>query len=203
MSKLISVLEKLNVLEKVETEITNNNSKNITTEKNITEEVIAINPEKYPDQKISSKEIKESNTTKENMDKNFTILDIYTMYGIYPSNNNTIFLLGKFINALPENLPHDIRKESVINITKATNLDLNELIKDGDIRLNILNEFTKKYHAAVNTNINEYKTEISKLKELISSYEKQIEAKEIMLEDQDNQIKYESQKLNNIINFFK
>ena len=50
------------------------------------------------------------------------------------SNINTVFMLQNLINALPQDLPKDVIKQSVINIINASNIDLNELISDGEQR---------------------------------------------------------------------
>ncbi|WP_315113529.1 hypothetical protein [Clostridium intestinale] len=211
MSKLISVLEKLNVVEKVQQEVSNNDS----TNKNIIKKE-ASPKEASPkeDSKISVSTQQETkvftsptphknNFENSTIDKSLDISEIYALFGIDSNKTNTIFMLGQFINAIPESLPHDIRKESVMNILTAAKSNFTDLIKDGEIRLNTLNDFTAKFHDTVNSKIDEYNMEISKLKSLISDYEIKIENKKNMLSKQDSTVKYELQKINSIINFFK
>lgn len=111
-------------------------------------------------------------------------------------------MLGNFINALPENLPHGVRKKSIISIINSSNMDLYKLISDGEERLNILKQFSKEYYASTTIKIEDYRNEIAQLRKLISNYEEQIRTSENLLKEQDNTIKYEEERINNIINFF-
>ncbi|NLM44969.1 MAG: hypothetical protein GX201_13315, partial [Clostridiales bacterium] len=135
-------------------------------------------------------------------DKNKTIEEIYASYELVNSNINTIFMLGNFINALPENLPYEVRKSSVMNIINASNTNINILMSDGERRLKALNEFANDYNSAVKNIIYKHKEEIEKLKQMINYYEEEIMAKQKMLEEQNNIIKYEIQRINNIMGFF-
>jgi hypothetical protein len=206
MSKLISVLEKLNVVEKVQQEVSNNDS---TNKSNIKKEAspkedLKISVSKHQETKVfTSPTPPRNNFENSTIDKSLDISEIYALFGIDSNKTNTIFMLGQFINAIPESLPHDIRKESVMNILTAAKSNFTDLIKDGEIRLNTLNDFTEKFHDTVNSKIDEYNMEISKLKSLISDYEIKIENKKNMLSKQDSTVKYELQKINSIINFFK
>ncbi|MBL4934129.1 hypothetical protein [Clostridium paridis] len=218
MSKFMSVLEKLNVIEKVDNEASidfkssienienhNNDAEIDGGVENMVLEMDENVPSEVTNYEGSLENISESttNASNETIDKNFIVDDIYSMYSINSSNSNTIFTLGKFIDAIPESLPSDVRKESVINIINAANSNLNDLLNDGKTRLDVLNKFSEKYQKTINTSIAEYKAEIDKLKDLISSYENQIKSKETMLDEQNNIIKFETQKLTNIFNFFK
>ena len=200
MSKLISVLEKLNVVEKVQQEVSNNDS---TNKNNIKKETSSVEDSKVSVSKQQETKVFTTPTPPKNnlkngtIDKSLDISEIYALFGIDSNKTNTIFMLGQFINAIPE------RKESVMNILTAAKSNFTDFIKDGEIRLNTLNDFTEKFHDTVNSKIDEYNMEISKLKSLISDYEIKIENKKNMLSKQDSTVKYELQKINSIINFFK
>ena len=203
MPKLISVLEKLNVVERVQEEKPSNDindkKKDDTLNQNL-KPPVSLEPTNKSSSNVSTTKISVENNTP---DKSLDIAEIYSLFGMDPSSTNNIFMLGKFINAIPESLPQDVRKESVMNILIAANSNFNNLIEDGEARLNTLNEFTQKFHETVNSKIDEYNIEISKLKSLISDYESKIENKKSMLSKQDSTVKYELQKINSIINFFK
>lgn len=206
MSKLISVLEKLNVVEKVQQEVSNNDStnKNIIKKEASPKEDSKVSVSKHQEAEVFTDPTPPKNNFENStIDKSLDISEIYALFGIDSNKTNTIFMLGQFINAIPESLPHDIRKESVMNILTAAKSNFTDLIKDGKIRLNTLNDFTEKFHDTVNSKIDEYNMEISKLKSLISDYEIKIENKKNMLSKQDSTVKYELQKINSIINFFK
>lgn len=208
MSKFMSVLEKIRVVEKANDE--NSNSSNATENQIIHQaasQKIDNNKEQQETNVKSFKApIKSNNTSlqdKSRYEKNKTIDEIYSAYDLENGNLNTIFMLGNFINALPENLPYAVKKSSVMSIINASNTNLNELINDGEKRLKVLGQFANDYSAAVNNIILRNKEEIKKLKQMIEYYEAEIQIKETMLDEQNNIIKYETQRINNIISFFR
>jgi hypothetical protein len=135
-------------------------------------------------------------------EKKMMINEIYSLNGLENSNINTVFMLQNLINALPQNLPKDVLKQSVINITNASNIDLNELMSDGKQRLEVLAKVMDGYYNETNRRITEYKQEISRLSSLIKNCQEQIKIKENMLEEQIYEMKYESENIDSIIDFF-
>lgn len=208
MSKFMSVLEKMKVVEKVngensdETkELLNETDKGTMFQKNDNEQDVA-EPNIKPFTMTSKNESKPV-LDKSKYEKNKTIDEIYSVYDLGNSNISTIFMLGNFINALPENLPYAVKKSSVMSIINASNTNLNVLINDGEKRLKVLEQFANDYSVAVSNIIGKNKEEIKKLKQMIEYYESEIQIKETMLEEQNNIIKYETQRINNIIGFFR
>lgn len=208
----MSMFEKLNLMEKVSEEtpaVSNNETSpvevkndSIELQKNTLEKEIELPSESETITVEPRVEAVNNKKVSFQVGDNMTIEEIYSSYGIDNSNINTIFMLGNFINALPENLPYDVKKASVMNIISASNTDLNRLLSDGENRLNLLGEFIEKYeNGAVNT-VEEYKSEIEKLTDLIKKYKEQIRIKETKLEEQKYIIKYEAEKINSIIDFF-
>ena len=212
MSKIMSILEKYNLVEKVTmeepksinsdwentiqlNEVLNNENNNLEIEAiDLKEEIKLLEPV-----------IKEKNSkveTNTEYEKKMMINEIYSLNGLENSDINTVFMLQNFINALPQNLPKDVIKESVINIINASKVDLNHLISDGEQRLEVLGKVMTGYYNQTNKRISEYKEEIAKLLSLINDAEGQIKIKESVLEEQIYLIKSESQKLDGIINFF-
>jgi len=195
----MSVFEKFNLVEKVNNETSKGESiYNAEENKYIKVE--------QSDEKADVETLvkaKKQETGKTISDRNISIEDIYTKFGVKENGIDTIFMLGKFINALPEKLPLDIKKESVINILEASNTDLNVLISDGEKRLAILNNFAKDYSDSTAQAIEQCKSEIVKLNNSIKKLEEQIYLKESMLLQQNNEIKAETEKISGTINFFK
>jgi len=208
MSKMINMLEKFRIVEKTGSEngevVADNEKKqneiNFVQKLNESSKQLQNNSN---DQNQPKKENNSSGFERISYDKNKTIEEIYTSYELENSNINTIFMLGNFINALPENLPYAVRKSSVMNIINASNTNINILMSDGERRLKALNEFASDYNNAVTGTIYKHKEEIKKLKQMIDYYEEEIIAKQKMLEEQNNIIKYEIQRINNIMGFFK
>lgn len=212
MSKIMSMFEKLNLVEKVGEEapaVSNNEvspvevkNDNIELQKNTLEKEIELPSESETITVEPKEEAVNNKKVSFQVGDNMTIEEIYSSYGIDNSNINTIFMLGNFINALPENLPYDVKKASVMNIISASNTDLNKLLSDGENRLNLLEEFIGKYEDGAVKTVEEYKSEIEKLTDLIKKYKEQIRIKETKLEEQKYIIKYEAEKINSIIDFF-
>jgi hypothetical protein len=206
VSKIMAMLEKLSVVEKVDSEkscsvTTDNSDIDETNELQVLgvvqDNCDNIKPYDLVDdmREVVHKEVKNQ--------ENMSVNEIYSMNGLENSNINTVFMLGNFINALPENLPYDVKKCSVMNIVEASNTDLSKLLSDGKKRIHVLRQFEADYHCSTSNAIKEYQLEIKRLKELIINYEEQIRAKEIMLDEQNHIIRYETQKISSIINFFE
>lgn len=214
MSKIMSVFEKLNLLEKTDEE-TNSNSEgdNVNVQEEIESKSIEDghneNKLKYSETNADGQHIENSNSQNENFEKKdfkkntkVTIEEIYSSANIENSNVNTIFMLGNFINALPESLPYEVRKKSLISIINSSNTDLKKLLSDGARRLDVLYQFSNDFGESTTDIIEEYKQKIAELKKQISDYEEQISVNENLLKEQNNMIKYETEKINNIIDFF-
>jgi len=205
MSKIMSILEKCNLVEKVIKEDENN--VNLNEEENTPVGKILTDEESdYKEEiKVIDPIINEKHTRIDmdmEYEKKMIVNDIYSLYDLKNSNINTVFMLQNFINALPQNLPKDVVKQSVINIINASNIDLNELLSDGEQRLEVLAKVMEGYYNQTNKRVAEYKKEIDKLSNLISNCKEEIKIKENMLEEQICLIKYEAEKINSIIDFF-
>ncbi|MFL0245434.1 hypothetical protein [Candidatus Clostridium stratigraminis] len=198
---MMSVFEKLNLFEKDDDEAVNKNEEQEINSVSINENEL----EKSSDYQLEIKEIENNNTMaqKKKHERNMTINEIYSIYNLENSNINTIFMLGNFINALPENLPFEIKKKTVMNIISASNTDLNKLMSDGEKRINVLKQFSDDFYSTIEGDISNLHTEIKKLSELIDKHKEQINIRTNMLEEQNHAIKYEAQKINGIIDFFR
>jgi len=212
MSKIMSMLEKYNLVEKInkeeEIQANLNEATNILLDEKQNGESGIINVQaSYDEEEINETKsvIKEKplgvNSDLEYQNK-MTLNEIYSLYKLEYSNINTVFMLQNLINALPQDLPKEVIKQSVIKIINASNIDLNELIFDGEQRQEILFKVIDKYSNQTNKYVDEYKEEITKLSKLISNYQEQIQIKETMLEEQMHIINYEANKINGIIDFF-
>lgn len=213
MSKVMSVLEKLNLVEKVNAnevgranpESTSNNT--VQEEKETSEEKKDYKEErKKQEPDLNNYSTDTAGSKEQNNTKNYVeVMDIdkvYSTFSLENSNINTIFMLGNFINALPDDLPHDIKKQSILNIVSASNINVDNLLADGEKRLEVLNKFVNDYSKSVNDEIIRYNSEIIKLTNLVNIYKTQIEDIEKLLAEQKNLIKFESRKISGIIDFF-
>jgi hypothetical protein len=203
MSKMMSVFEKLNLVEKVDAKTISNSDvqkDNIHNEKDMREvqDYMVENEIEYENNKSNNHNLDQKNKFQSNM----TIDEIYSTFDLANSDINTIFMLGNFINALPENLPYDVKKKTVMNIINASKTDLNKLVADGEKRLSVLKKFSDDFYTNIESSVSNYNSEIAKLSALIESHKEQINIKTTMLEEQNHIIKYEAQKINSIIDFF-
>lgn len=203
MSKMMSILEKYSLVEKV--------NKEEQPHINLDEEDAIILSEVVNDEAIIT-EIESNSSDIEGQapilkadieyEKIMTLNEIYSQYELKESSINTVFMLQNLINALPQDLPKDVVKQSVINIVAASNINLNELMSDGEKRKEVLADVMNGYNNATSACIVKYKEEIAKLSKLICNFQEQITMKESMLEEQMHIIKYEAQRINGIIDFF-
>ncbi|OPJ63981.1 hypothetical protein [Clostridium oryzae] len=208
MSKIISVFERFNIIEKANSE--ENSYSN--TDDNTIEQVDKIDNiediENVEDIEEENGEVEQqypnvnNDETKDEPKRKLTVEEIYSLYNLGNSPVNTIFMVGNFINALPESLPHEVRKKSLISIINSSNTDLKELLSDGKKRLEALHKYSDEYYKSITDTIQEYNKKIAELKKLIDSYDEKIKANESLLKEQNNTIDYETEKINNIINFF-
>lgn len=204
MSKIMSVFEKLNIVEKVEND-TAKATVSVNTEDNKEESAEIETKSEVATGIVPEESIDLPQTEKIRISgaKNLSVGEIYSKSGIKEGGVNTIFMLDKFISALPEKLPADVKKESVMSILEASDTNLNVLISDGEKRLSILQQYSQDYTKSANKAVDQYKTEIDKLNKLIKDYEEQIYLRESMLSEQNSSIRKESEKITDVIDFFR
>lgn len=214
MKKIMSILEKYKMIEKVDDKRTSVGQKEEAAVSQVAlgKPIIVESPPKTVQndtkqvKKVTQPAMNEEYATvksKERFDKKMTANEIYSIYNMENASNNTVFMLENLINALPQNLPQDIIKQSILKIIDASKIDLNNLLSDGQQRLDVLSKVNGEFNSQTSSAILEYKNEISKLSALIESYKEQIKTKEIILEEQTSLIKYETQKLESITDFFR
>jgi len=199
----MSMLEKYNFVEKVNVEKTQ--SANSNEENNIGLDEVSSDENNISiveETELIKKEEPDIKKTNMEYEKKMMVNEIYSLFGIENSNINTVFMLQNFINALPQSLPKDVVKQSVINVINASNIDLNELLADGEKRMEVLTKVMDGYNSQTNKRIAEFKEEIANLSKLISNCQQQIKTKETMLEDQEYLIESETQKIQGIVDYF-
>lgn len=206
MVKLMSVLEKYNLVEKTHenTEITEVPSmKDESVKKNVEKE-IEIEPTSISNQPIVN--TTDVNTIKQNnkYEKTLALEEIYHMYAFNKkSNKDTIFMLENLIQALPSNLSTDVLKSTIKNIITVSQIDLNSLLKDGEGRLKILVELMNDYYTQTNNEIAKCRAEISRLSSLISDLQDSIKQKEARLKEQSTIVQTETERIEHVIDFFR
>lgn len=136
--------------------------------------------------------------------RNISIDEVYSQYSLGDiSPTETVFLLENLINALPAELPEFVKKTTIDNIAKASAIDVDKLLTDGERRNANLNRFINDFTTSNLNEIANLKQEIEKLSALIADYHQQIKHKELLIHEETTLVTDESQRINNILEFFK
>lgn len=132
-----------------------------------------------------------------------TIEDIYRKAALLKEKKATIFMVDIYAKALPENLPSDIKRDSVLNIMRASDLDINELLNDAYMRIDTLNrtlesvvQTTEKIKLKNRATIDDLESQIKDLKKATLDRER-------FQESQNTTLEYEIQRIINIVDFIK
>ncbi|HYE11255.1 MAG TPA: hypothetical protein VEF53_13855 [Patescibacteria group bacterium] len=150
-------------------------------------------------------EINEPGDAQERADKasveKLPIKEIFEKFGLETKETSTVYLIENFIKALPNNLPADIKRQSIINLISASQLDIICLLKDGNKRLEVLNKYFEDFSGNVAETIAANEKQIRKLNERIAYHNRIIEERQKIRDAQKAEIEFEIQKISNIIDF--
>ena len=127
--------------------------------------------------------------------------EIYNTAGY--QNENSIFKIEEFKNALPKEMTQEMMKQSVIGVLNACNLTVEELLEDGEKRINILEQNIHSLNEETNEYINIIKNEIEELTKQIEKNKSDINNKNMFTDSQIKILTEEINKINEIINFIK
>lgn len=206
-----SIFEKFKLVEKIDEEVEKEKSIKLNSESsNQVEEndVRETNELETTNLSIKSNDIS-INSDKEEISKNkdrsvdinqvLSIKEIYDEFTLENDNTKTVFIIDEFFNALPGNLPTEIRKQSVINIIKASGKDISLLKRDGESRLVILKDYIKEFAKKIEDSNTQDEKEIKQLMNEIENLKNRINQREQLGQEQKSIIEFEIQRLGNII----
>ena len=113
----------------------------------------------------------------------------------------SVFRIEEFLNALPNELPEEVKRTTVASLLKTAKIDLNVLIDDGDMRaIKLLSLFGKMKDAA----LAEKEANAERITELLNEIEElkstNLEISK-MLEEQTKLVTDEVEKIRKIQNF--
>jgi hypothetical protein len=134
-------------------------------------------------------------------DKVTEISDIYKNEGIIDDNIKSIYIIDSFLKALPETLPNEAKRQSVLNIISASGMNLETLLEDGKNRVNLVHTFHKGFTSKTDEITRQCKIAIEELTAKIEKYKDAISQREDLQKEQDLKLEYEIQKIENIISF--
>ena len=211
-----SILEKLGLIEKIENEADDNEQTNekeqiipVETEKpQLKESEIQIDAQVDAKEKPAT-EVKPSNAVKDLIDpisvvkkkRLLKIEEIYNNYNVNSEGIKSLCIVESFQKALPDYLPKDVKRESILNIIASSNVQVESLIKDGNDKLNCLKDFSQLFINESNDIILSFENEITELNEKIKNFKTAIDNMKSLQNEQDFTVKYEIDKINNILEF--
>ncbi|MDF2840649.1 MAG: hypothetical protein K0Q99_1421 [Clostridia bacterium] len=131
------------------------------------------------------------------------VKEIFEKFGLETKETNTVYLIENFIKALPANLPAEVKRQSIISLISASQLDIICLLKDGNRRLEVLNRYSEDFANNVDEIVASNEKQIRKLNERIAYHNRIIEEKQKLGASQKADIEFEVQKIENIIEFIE
>ena len=135
--------------------------------------------------------------------KLISIEEIYRNARLSSDMKKTIFMADVFLKALPENLPIDIKRESVLNILNVSNINFDEILTDAYQRIDSLNTILESTVQTTEDVIAKNETSINELENRILELRTLMDVRKKFEEDQNTMIEYEIQKVINIVEFVK
>lgn len=137
-------------------------------------------------------------------DHAYSIEDVYIHCNLGDTApTETVFLLENLIHALPAELPEFVKKTTLDNIAKASAIDVNKLLIDGETRNKHLNHFINDFTTSNLNDIASLKKEIEYLSARIADYHQQIKYRELLIQEETTLVADESSRIHNILEFFK
>lgn len=135
--------------------------------------------------------------------KLLTIDEIYRNAHLESEVKKTIFMTDVYLKAIPENLPIDIKRETVLNIMNVSNISLDDLLNDAYKRIDSLNTVLEETVSTTQDVFNRNEATIRELEKRIEDLREINKNRKKFQEDQNTMIEYEIQKIINLVEFVK
>lgn len=135
--------------------------------------------------------------------KMLTIDEIYRNSHLETDLKKSIFMADVYLKAIPENLPMDIKRETVLNIMNVSNVSLDELLNDAYKRIDSLNTVLEETVSTTQEIFNRNDATIRELEKRIEDLKEINKGRKKFQEDQNTLIEYEIQKIINLVEFVK
>ncbi len=173
------------------------------------------NTEKHDDKVTVSPELKLEENPKNISDKldliigayeknkMLTIEEIYRNAHLESEVKKTIFMTDVYLKAIPENLPLDVKRETVFNIMNVSNISLDDLLNDAYRRIDSLNTVLEETVSTTQDVFNRNDATIRELERRIEDLKEVNRNRKKFQEDQNTMIEYEIQKIINLVEFVK
>ncbi|GAU75776.1 hypothetical protein [Fusibacter sp. 3D3] len=135
--------------------------------------------------------------------KMLTIDEIYRNSHLETDLKKSIFMADVYLKAIPENLPMDLKRETVLNIMNVSNISLDELLNDAYKRIDSLNTVLEETVSTTQEIFNRNDATIRELEKRIEDLKEINKSRKKFQEDQNTLIEYEIQKIINLVEFVK
>lgn len=135
--------------------------------------------------------------------KLLSIDDIYRNSRLTGESKRTIFIADVFLKTLPENLPVDIKRNSLLNILNVSSINIEELLTDAFQRIDSLNTVLENTVNTTEDMVKKNEVSIKELENRIEELRHISEVRRKFQEDQNTLIEYEIQRIINIVDFIK
>jgi hypothetical protein len=133
------------------------------------------------------------------------VVHIEDIYNENYLNDKTksIFKVEEIKSVLPDTLPNETKKASVLGMMSVSGLTLESVLLDAENRIGILNSALQKFTETTVEIINDSQDQINKLEEMINDLKEKITVRKKEQETQEQIINQEKEKINNTVNFIK
>lgn len=135
--------------------------------------------------------------------KMMSIDDIYRNSRLTAEAKRSIFIADVFLKTLPENLPMDIKRSSLLSILNVSSINIEELLTDAFQRIDALNTVLENTVNTTDEITKKNEQSIKELEDRIEELKHISEMRRKFQEDQNTLIEYEIQRIINIVDFIK
>lgn len=115
----------------------------------------------------------------------------------------TIFMAEAYLKTLPDHLPTDVKRRTVLDLIRSTGVAVSQLCKDGERRKIALDQYLSKFSETTDRLIDNHQMDMRKLAKIIQDHEKAITDRRNLQEEQAALINYEVQRLQRVIDFLQ
>lgn len=128
------------------------------------------------------------------------VSDVYAQNELY-DQSKSIFKIEDLMNALPKEMVTETKKNSVLSALGVFGLTSEEVVADGNKRVDVLNAALNKITSEKNETIADYQERIEAAKETIAELEKNIAQEQAELKASTEAIVVETDRINKLISF--
>lgn len=133
--------------------------------------------------------------------KHMTIDSIYSAMNLNEKPGNSVFMIERYAATLPEGLPDEIKRQSVLSILKVSDLNVDELLQDGFNRIDVLNEVLEDITQKTEDMDREDLEEIEELSSMIEELREKVARRAGYQERQNSSLASEIERIVGIVEF--